>query len=535
MFVPIVNYGAIAERVLQMQAGAEDLVILSYDVVADRQDGYIIYRGGVVAQMGPTTLKTDTLVVRDVPETEGIIVLNDGTRMITLEPKEAYAYGAVELSNPVGEVKAADMWFTWNSRKKKDPKAVIGRAKGVSIRLGSLWVKAESAEQTNLGWTLKKVSGSTCVRTVPLYGFQAKEVNLVPGKQGKVKHVRFSILGQPLPDVPTLSFSLDQRTQGLRIPQLSYRQRDGFGVAWNGSIVVDDQRQFNGFINAFPKLRPVYTAYYSQTKANPEKAGLAQFVPISDFGERAWYSYFETIFARSLDNAKTFLGNERNTWTVGTTFNVGTFGRQSDLKNTYSKPFEAVYERSGVSDGWSLYGQSRLMTISEDGKGTFGRASFLGSAIPPVRTKGRLTTALRFDGGYRLDPSSSGWLGGEAGFSYEPLRDMKISAGAYGFKQFGTPLFAGDRFISDQGFVVRGDILGSATKLSMMWRYDPTQGWFDRQIRLSQVVGCIEPVFVYRGRPNDYQLGIRFRIDAALGLLQQRNPKQDSKGNKPIP
>jgi hypothetical protein len=525
----------VVHAVVHRQNAADDILILSYDQVVDAKNGYAIFKGGVVAKYGVTTLKTDTLVVRDVEETSSAISVTDGSRTFMLGAKEAHAFGSVELIDPDGTIKAEDLWFTWSQTAKRDPKNVIGRAKGFYMRVGALWMKAETAEQTSLGWNLKKISASTCNLKTPLYEVTAKELNITPGKRGSLRHVRIGLLGQKLPDIPVLSFSLDRRTRSTRLPQLSYRQRDGFGVAWNGNVVVDDSRQYNGFVNAFPKLKPVYSIYYSETKIPAEKAGFAQFIPIDDLGERALYSPYESIYTTRPEDAKGFLNTPRNAVTFGTLFNVGTFGRQSDLVNTYSKPIEAVLEKGGPAfNGWSYLSQVRGMVISEDGGDQYARGTFTTSMMPPLLIKGRLVGSLRIDSGLRVSSQSSGWFGGEIGLSYKAKENLRFSVGAYGFKPFGTTLFNSDRFVSDQGYVFRTDLEGSATKVSLMWRYDPTQGWFDRQMRISQVIGCLEPVFIYRGNPNEYQIGIRFRIDEALALLQQRKVNRDKEPKKPI-
>ncbi|MDH4389613.1 MAG: hypothetical protein QE269_12900, partial [Fimbriimonas sp.] len=132
----------------------------------------------------------------------------------------------------------------------------------------------------------------------------------------------------------------------------------------------------------------------------------------------------------------------------------------------------------------------------------------------------------------RMDAGRYSWFGGEAGLSYEPKENTRLSVGVYGYRSFGRALYDADLFNSDQGISLRGDIYGNATKISMLWRYDPSQGWFDRQFRISQVMGPVEPVIIYRQNPNEYQFGLRFRMDQVLGLLLNRSGGRNAKSTK---
>ncbi len=142
--------------------------------------------------------------------------------------------------------------------------------------------------------------------------------------------------------------------------------------------------------------------------------------------------------------------------------------------------------------------------------------------MAPLVQRGRLTMSGRLDGSVWADSNTAGYVGIEGGLSYEILHGLNLSAGAYGYHNFGVQTFLGDNFITNQGYVVRGDWLGPSNSMSFLYRYDPAKGWFDRQFRLSQVVGSIEPVFVYRQAPRQYLLGIRFRFQDIARLLQKK-------------
>lgn len=517
------------------QAASEEVVILRYkEADIDRRTGYGIYRGGVEVLFGPTRLVTDTLIIRDSETALDDSAVKDGEREFRLKNHEAVAVGKVQIIDPDGTIEARDLWYTWDEATTSNPKAPVAKASDFLIQVGRARIFAQNAEKDSTGWKLRQVSATTDNTRKPAYEFKLDSLDITPGKAGVARGVQFKLFGGALPKIPSLTFSLDRRVRATRPPQLTYRQQGGLGVAWDGNFLFGDQRVLSASASAFPGLLPAINVSYTLSETPAEKSANNQFTTASDFGERQAFSYFENIYAGEVEFQNAMLGFDRKTTQIAVSSGIGTFGRKSDLKNFYTKPLELVHERSGYLNGSksAFFYQGRVQSVSEDGGAFYGRLRLTGGVVSEPRWNGRLLTTMRLDGGVLADVNGFGWAGGEIGASYEPRENFRLSAGVYGYETFGTPLFVGDRFVSNQGLSLRGDLYGKATKISMMWRYDPAQGWFDRQFRISQVFGPVEPVIIYRANPNEYQFGLRFRIDELLDLAIQRSANRSKKSTK---
>ena len=512
------------------QSQVEDIYIRAYDFVEDKEKGYLIYRGGVEAEFGPTRIVTDTLIVRKSNKDPKPLLITEGAESYSLGPDEAKAVGAVRIIDPDGTIEASDLWVTWAPELPKG--SSTARASNFKVSIGNFFLSAKEATRIGAKWDLANVQATTDKGSRPLYSLKMDHLLVDPGRKGTAKGLAISLFGAKLPKIPSTSFSLDRRARATRIPQLSYRQRDGFGIAWDGNFLSGDQRLLTTSISSFPKLPPTFVTTYSNSRIPYEKSVANQFQVQSDIGERNPFSFFNNIYVSDLEGQNDFISAARDTFQLATSFNVSTFGRQSDLQTLYSKPFEAIQERSGTSNGYSYLTQFRAGLFQEGSSKPVGRGLITGVIAPPIKNSGRLYSSFRIDGGTHIDSGMYSWFGGEAGVSYEPKENTRLSVGVYGYKTFGNALFDADLFNSNQGVSLRGDIFGKATKVSLMWRYDPTQGWFDRQFRISQVMGPVEPVIIYRQNPNEYQFGLRFRMDQVLGLLQNRSTGRANKPTK---
>jgi hypothetical protein len=65
-----------------------------------------------------------------------------------------------------------------------------------------------------------------------------------------------------------------------------------------------------------------------------------------------------------------------------------------------------------------------------------------------------------------------------------------------------------------------------------MQKWDRRLGWFDREYTASQVIGCLEPFLLYRKYPQDYNLGIRFRLDEFYDVLRRRDFRRSPPSGK---
>ncbi len=512
------------------QSQVEDIYIRAYDIAVDNEKGYVIYRGGVEAELGPTKIVTDTLIVRKSSKDPKPLQITEGNETYTLGPDEAKAVGAVKIIDPDGTIEANDLWVTWAPDLPAG--TPTAKAKGFKIAIGNFYLSAKEATRTGAKWDLAIVEATTDKGRRPLYSLKMDHLLVDPGRRGTAKGLTMSLFGTKLPKIPSTSFSLDRRARATRIPQLSYRQRDGFGIAWDGNFLSGDQQLLTTSISSFPKLPPTFITTFSNSRIPYEKSSANQFQVQSDIGERNPFSYFNNIYTSDIEGQNDFMSAPRDTFQLATSFNIASFGRQSDLQKLYSKPIEAIQERSGIANGYSYITQWRAGLFQEGGDKAVPRGLLTAAISPPYKQSGRLFSSIRLDGGAHIDSGMYSWFGGEAGVSYEPIENTRLSAAVYGYKTLGRPLYDADLFNSNQGVSLRGDIFGKATKVSFMWRYDPTQGWFDRQFRISQVMGPVEPVIIYRQNPNEYQFGLRFRMDQVLSLLQNRSAGRAGKPTK---
>lgn len=503
----------------------DQVEILYESLEIDIDTGVATYRGGVEVRFRGMVLKTDTLVLRDTDTGPESVEFKDGERVLSLKRNEAYAIGKVQITDPDIDVSVSEVWFSFDEKNK--PTDSVARAKNFYTKVDTAWIRAESAELIGTVWYMKNLSFSTSDRKTPYYQVNARELVFEPGKRGTARKVRFEVLGTSLPTIPSATFSLDQRRRATQLPQISVRQREGVGVAWGGNFELGANSQLTTNIGAFPRIIPTYDLQVAFSKIPAKESGFNQLRSMDDFGERSMFSFFGNIFVNSIQNPKEIMDVKRNLFTVGTAVNVGTFGRVTDFQKTYTRFFEAVIERGGKQGNWATFFQTRAQYVGEQGGDRTPRLATTASFASPITELGRLKLGARFDFAGFLDQNNHAWFGGEGGVSYSANRFLDLSVGAYGYQNIGTPFFAGDQFQSNQGYVIRGDIKGKATNFSILFRYDPTQGWFDRQYRFTQVVGPIEPVIIYRGSPNFYQIGLNFRIDNILGILQNRGKKSN--------
>ena len=506
----------------------EKLEINSSDSEADLVNGYVIYKGGIKATYGPTILTSDTLIVRQGKPGDPAVEINIDGKAISLRPLEAYAIGQVKIIDPDGTMQASNLWFTWDSARRNLDSETVIRADNVAIHIESADITGATMAQSKAGIEVKGATFKSGNWRTPLYEFEADNVLVVPGKKATAKGVHFSFLGIRLPAIPRFVISLDPRESGIQIPRIGYRQGAGLGVSWSGDYLVNESSDVSGSFAAYPKVQPTYGLTYAKSNVPPENAAINQFAITDQLGERSEFSHFSNIYVNSLDEAYTKMRIPKDLFSVGTSFNIETLGRVTDRKVNYTRPLEIGYEKGGPVGDWGYLLQAKASRIIEAGSLSANRLMLQANVFTPIARSGNFVAATRFDGSTRFDTNSSGYLGAESGLSYHVWQDLCIGAGVYGYKNFGTNTFQADAFVSNQGYVVRGDLIGSATKLSLMYRYDPSLGWFDREYRVSQIMGPIEPVLVFRESPRHYELGFIFRTDGIAKILRKRQFNRDT-------
>ena len=514
-----------------------------YDVVND----VIVFRDGVHVIYGPTELFADTLAVRGarqaaVPPTvplatpasnlpeEPTIDVELGGGTIALATQEAYALGNVRIIDPEGELQAENFRFRWKLGARQ------GTAERLSAVIGSVRLKAARAVLTPERYTLYDVEGTACRGNPPFLSASAPDLTVIPGKRGTARRPRLSILGYKLPAVPTIGFSLDNRTQGIRLPSLTYRQSEGLGVSFGGNRLFDESSQGVFNFAAFPGKSPSYGASYNRTSLAPGESRAA-LSPISDLDERFFFSWFQNVYAGVPESEVNYLRQKRASIGAASLFNVSATGRRRDAP-LYSKAIEGIVERGGpITEGPFAGGgyraQLRSSLFAEEGGAYSPRVSLTTNAARILATRGRLVTIGRADSNLVASRSLFGYAGGEVGFGYRANENVRFGASAFAYAEVGDAPFTLDGLAYPRGFSLRTDLNSAPTKFSLMLRFDERGRQFDREYRFSQVVGCLEPVIVYREFPRTYQLGLRFRIDDLVGALQRRDPNRTAPRSNP--
>ncbi|MGV3616856.1 MAG: hypothetical protein ACO1SV_16135 [Fimbriimonas sp.] len=504
---PVVRQASVAQAPTAQASGGrvevdDELVVTSelnrYDPITD----VFTFERGVVARYGPTTVRAERLVV-------------DRKNM------RATASGNVRVEDPEADLSADNLDFTWDPLKRS------GTAQNVRARIANVNVSARQANITPLQYELLDVAGTACSQRTPLYEIRTRRLVVTPGRSGRAERPSIFIRGTKLLSLPDRTFNLDRRTEGFQFPALSYRRDGKLGVSWNSGFLVDNQTNLALNVGAFPNVRPGYGATLTRSFL-PVAQATDILTPNSELRERFRFGFLENIRITSPNTERNYLRNVRRSVSVASLWNQGAVSQRQDVN--FSKPFEITGELGGsFMETGGYIAQTRLQTIQRVGEAVHTRVVLNGSALlPSVRIAPRLNTLVRFDTSTFLGRNTYGWVRGLAGVSYQPLRQLTLSAAAFHSAESGKPLFDEvDPLYAKDGYVWRADLnLGTATRAGYMMKWDRRLGDFDREYYFSQVVGCLEPFVLYRRYPGEYNLGIRFRLDEFYDVLRRREFKR---------
>ncbi len=429
--------------------------------------------------------------------------------------RHAKASGHVHLDDPVATVDADNLEIWWS------PDARRGYAENAIIKIGSSTIKARTLDIGPKEWVLTDAVGSTSRAHPAWYEVHSRKVIIKAGKDGKIVKPTLYILGQKIVTLPDRSFNLDQRSEGLTFPGLNYRQDQGLGVSWGGGFLLNHSTDLAFSFGAFPTSLPGYSVSVAHSLL-PDEKPTTLITPASDLGERFFYGFLDSVAVSTPTSEDRYIRSPRESVSADSVWNQTTPER--DIADSYSKSLEGVYEQGGAVGPFGYMAQGRIQSIRELGQPFTDRALLVGTLAPPaINLAPNLRTLLRVNTNVFLGSSEYGWVRGEAGLSYLPLKQIRLSAGAYFSQDAGMPTYAIDPLSQKNGYVMRADFDLGPTKISYMLKYDDSQKWFDREYCISQVVGCFEPFLLYRQNPSDYQLGLRLRLDDLTDLITKRN------------
>ncbi|MFZ4506966.1 MAG: LptA/OstA family protein [Fimbriimonas sp.] len=489
---------------------SDDLVVTARRSVYDRENGRYIFEDGVKAQLGLTQIQADRLT-------------------IDRKAGRARAEGKVILSDPEGIVRAEDLDIELN----EEGRLKSATANRVGIDVAGIKLTAKKALISPTNWSFEDVSFTNCRQDPPFLRVRSPRVSISPGKRGRAVNPRFDVFGAQILKLPTQSFLLDPRVDGLRLPSFNYRKDEGFGVSWDSSILLNERSAISANAASFPSSFPAFGVQYSATNLGYEKSR-AKIAPRSELRERFKYGYLETVEVKNPAEEHEDVAQARSTWSVGSQWNQKSVARATT--ETFSKPLELAAEFGGLIGakpkpgflpeetgvGWST--QVRFQAIQPSGETTMARALSLATVSLPalVLTPG-VETLIRVETGFFGGKSTYGWGRSMLGLTVRPIKQITIGAAYVQSESFGTPEFIMDELLATTGYHIRADADLGPTKLSLLWKWDRARKWYDREYQFSQVMGCLEPFALYRQVPGDYRIGIRFRLEDFRALIQKRD------------
>ncbi|HRF59213.1 MAG TPA: hypothetical protein PLH94_04780 [Fimbriimonadaceae bacterium] len=462
------------------------------------------FGGGIKATYGPTTLYADSLFVDSAN-------------------RQGRAEGNVRLIDPDGTLEGSNLSFDWGKR--------TGSAENVAIEIDRIQILVKRLEIEPGRWTLIDAYGTPSLQKPREVAIRSRRIVLQPGRRGYAEHPTLEMFGRRILQYPArATFSLDRRVSGFRLPAISFRRGNGFGMAWNSSTLLGDQASLSAILGAFPGALPSYGLEFAWSGVEPTKAtGL--IAPRTDLGERFGESYLDSIAVPSVETEDEYLRNERRTLSAGSYWNQGTRGRIVD-PSAISKRWEIAGEIGGPIGRGGGYVQVRGQSLRPGNADPFReRAVLYGSwTTGEFDFTNNLSARLRVDGaGYVGSGDSYTWLRTLTGVSYRPNPTVKVSAGYVQGFESGTPMFAFDPLFSTHAWHLRADFNFGNIQASVLGKYDVNRReWYDKEYGFSFIAGSFEPFVIWRQFPNDVRFGARLRIDALLGRLQKRKQERDT-------
>lgn len=467
----------------------------------DLENERVVYGGGIKATYGPTTVIADELEL--------------DTRNRT-----GYARGNVRVIDPLGVMEGTALTFNWESRTGEATDVRL-ESLGARLRVGRVEIGSEQ-------WTGYDVWATPCRTRRASLTVESPKVTLKPGRSGRASGVRLSLFGLKTPPLPPLTFSLDRRVEGFRLPAISFRRGKGFGVSWGSGVLLNDRTSLSANYGTFPKSLPTAKLELAWSSVPPTKA-TGFMSPRSDLGERFQDSYLDRVYIRHQEAEDNDLRAPRRTLAIASAWNQGTAARPQD-SGQISKRLEAVAEFGDAVGAWGAVGQVRLESIRPSHGARFShRAQLSGtlqSAAWPLASD--FESRLRIDGFSTLGkPGAYGWLRGLGSISWRPDEDLRLTFGVFGTTEAGNPRFGFDGLAVKSGALLRGDVRYGPVTVNAILKFDARRGRsYSTEWGVSWVMGCFEPFMQSRLVPRDFQFGVRLRIDEFLGKFTQRDVKR---------
>lgn len=476
----------------------------------DGETGLVVFEGSVVAQYQGTTLTASSLL------------LNEKTKTGT-------ASGGVRLVDPEGTITAGVIEFAWSDGFLEDPENKEGhlltaRALQADMRLGNTRLYAEALEIYTDFWELTGVKGTLSREQNPSYWLEAERAVIFPGDRGVAYKLYLRIKGTRLGPLPSFSFSLNERQEGMSIPNIRNDKEKGFGITWDYNRALTDHSTANISFASFNSFRPSYGASYAYSPLTSDVTS-ARIEPIGDMGERFADNWFDNIRTQNLAEEDGYMRQKRLTYAAGSYWNIGTAVRP-DGTDDASKMIEFVYETGGPVKEFGTWWQGRVQRIRSDPSEDFRNRILMQGAIqaPSIAITDTLALRTRADlFGTLSDQGMFGFARMQAGLVWQPTPNVTLGA-AYIFSgQSGKADFGFDRLHSAHAWHVRADWTSGPYTLRGLAKHDPNLGgWYDYEYEVAVVAEAFEPFIIYRKVTSDFSFGIRFRIGDFVDRLRDR-------------
>ncbi len=477
----------------------------------DGDTGVVVFEGNVVAEHQSSKLVASRLE------------LNEKTKTGT-------AIGGVTLTDPEGTITAGVIEFAWSDGVLNDPENAEGhmltaRAEQADIRLGNTRLYSDSIKVFTDRWELAGVKGTLSREQNPSYWLEAERAVIFPGDRGVAYRLHLRIKGTRIGPLPSFSFSLNQRQEGMSIPSVRNDKEKGLGVTWDYNRALTDHSTANISFSSFKSYRPSYGASYAYSPLTSD-ATSARIAPIGDMGERFGDNWFDNIRTQTWAEEDGYMRQRRLTYGVGSYWNIGTAVRP-DGTDDASKMIELVYETGGPIQQFGTWLQGRLQRIRSTPDQDFRNRILMQGAIqaPAIPLTNTLDFRTRADiFGTLSEEGVFGFARMQAGVVWKPNTNVTMGA-AYVFSgQSGKADFGFDRLHSAHAWHLRADWTSGPYTVRGLAKHDPNLGgWYDYEYEVALVAEAFEPFIVYRKVTSDFSFGIRFRIGDFVDRLRNRS------------
>lgn len=462
----------------------------------------VTFTDGVKATYGPTVLYADTLTLH-----------LDGSE------RRGEADGHVRVEDPDGRVTAAFLSFDWANR--------VATGRSVHVEIGPFRLDAKDARLDPEKWVFTDVVGSPCTEKAQHITLKASKVTVEPNVRAVAERAQFFLFGKRMANLPKYSFGLRRGAEGFKLPQPSFSRR-GLGAKWASTFTLDPKLNLGLGMVARPG-----DPFSGRVELTRSLAGPAPgFAPRWDLAEPFYDAYFDNVTVMSPLDESISLGGRRTLLSVGSSLYQSSVARRQD--DDFTKPIELVLEDGRALGGFNLTTQVRGQSIRARGGHTSSRlVGSVGLGTPFWDMGKGLYAYGRFDfSGYLSEHHRSSWLRGQVGVAWRPDERFRIGLAYSSGSEFGSPLFDADVPYTLRAFHLRTDLDIGPTDASLLLKYDPETGkWYDAEVRLSQIAGCIEPYLLYRKFPDSFAVGFRFRSDDLLEIFQRRS-RRDAGGSR---